>query len=286
MRADLGTTLRQVGRGWNRFGCTSLSAAVAYYAALSLFPLLLLLLAVMGWFFGSGDQGADVREQLLGIVSRQVSPWAADQLETVLGGLRDAAPRTGPIAVAGLLVGGSLVFNQVDLGFAAIWEVEPPADRERRWWRTLKTVVLRRLRSVLLVGAVFGVVTLVALAGTLLRTFSQMAQRWFPRIDALSGLQASAIGVAASTVVFGLLYRVLSKDRVGWRLCLVSGAIAAVLWEAGGWAMGSLSLGSRYSAYGVVGSFLVVVLWIHYNAMVFFAGALLVRVRARPLDDG
>jgi membrane protein len=285
MRGDVSETLRQVCRAWNRFGCTSLAAAVAYYAALSLFPLLLLLLAGMGWFFESVKQGVDAREQLMSIVSRQFSPWAAEQLEVLLNGLQDAAPRTGPLAGLGLIVSGSLVFRQIDRGFAEIWEARRPPAPKHGWWKTLRSAAFQRLRSVLLIGVVFGVVTLVALAGTLLRTLDEVAERWLPGVQTPSGLEASLIGLAVSTLVFGILYRLLSRRKVRWRLCFVAGAIAAVLWEAGGWAMGAASFGNRYSALGIVGSFLVVVLWIHYNAVVLFAGALLVRVRSWPLDD-
>ncbi|MGE9269443.1 MAG: hypothetical protein ACQKBU_01460, partial [Verrucomicrobiales bacterium] len=68
-------------------------------------------------------------------------------------------------------------------------------------------------------------------------------------------------------------------------VCLKAGLVAAVLLECGGRVLGALSFGSNFSAYGLVGSILVVQLWIYYNVMVLLVGALIVRVETRPAVD-
>ena len=125
----------------------------------------------------------------------------------------------------------------------------------------------------------------VFVAGAVLRSVMSAVQEWFLDVSILYTLASSAISLGINLLVFSFLYRFLSKEPSSWRLCFVAGAVAAVLLEMGGRLLGALSFGSNFSAYGLVGSFLVVQLWIYYNAMVLLLGALVVRIEARPSGD-
>ena len=69
-------------------------------------------------------------------------------------------------------------------------------------------------------------------------------------------------------------------------MSLVSGGIAAGIWELGSPVMTMLSFGSRVSVYGLIGSFLVVLIWIYFTVMVLFIGALIVRVEKQISGKG
>ena len=91
------------------------------------------------------------------------------------------------------------------------------------------------------------------------------------------------VGSAVNILVFFSLYRFLSREAVTWTLCWQAAVTSAVLWEGGSRVLSLFSFGSNFSAYGVIGSFLVVQVWIFYNIMVLLIGALVVRVGTRPL---
>lgn len=261
-----------------------MAAGVAFYAALSLFPLMLALIAGVGFFFRFMERGQDAREQILATVSQQISPAVGEALGRVLSQLQQGALLNGPLAGVTFLFTASLVFAQIDRGFIRIWDLRRRPDRKGAW-NMAKLILLNRARSLVLLFGTCLLVVLVFVAGLALRAVTGITREWFPDVPTISGFGTLLIGVAVNVMVFTLLYRFLSKERVGWTLCARAGLLAALLWECGSRVMTKLSFGSNYSAYGLIGSFLVVLVWIYYNVMVLFLGALVVRLAVRPLED-
>jgi membrane protein len=72
---------------------------------------------------------------------------------------------------------------------------------------------------------------------------------------------------------------VLPKPYIRWGEALRGAVLTAILWEAGRQALAAYLLRLNYpSAYGVVGSFLAVMLWAYYGSLVILFGAEYVRV--------
>ena len=198
--------------------------------------------------------------------------------------MQDRALVNGPIAGATLLLTATLVFSQIDRGFMRIWDVRE-RHAKRGVWASIKRMLLTRARSLVLLVGTCLLVVVVFVAGLCLRAVTGITREWFPDVPTISGLGTLLIGVGVNILVFFLLYRFLSKEKVDWGLCLRAGVIAAALWEGGSRILTLLSFGANYSAYGLIGSFLVVQVWIFYNVMVLFIGALIVRIGTRPLED-
>ena len=85
-----------------------LSAAMAYAAAFSLFPLCLVLMAVLGFITRFSSQVQSEQQQLLATVSERVSPWLAQQMGSLLAGVQSRAFFGGPLGIITLIVGASL----------------------------------------------------------------------------------------------------------------------------------------------------------------------------------
>lgn len=261
-----------------------MAAGVAFYAGLSLFPLMLVLISGVGWFFQFVERGRDAREEILTAVSQQFSPQVARALGEMLGRIQSGALVTGPVAGIMLFFTASVVFLHIDRGFNRIWQVRPSQSGDG-FLGALKRLVIGRLRSLAMLFGTGLVVVLVFTSGLVMRAVNAIINEWFPASAVFSGFATVLVGLAVNTLVFFLLFRFLSKQRVANLLCLAVGAGTALLWEIGGRAMGALSFGSGFSVYGVIGSFLLVQVWIYYNAMVLFAGAVVVRVTTKPLDE-
>lgn len=272
----------EFGRGLLIFECPSMAAGVAFYAALSLFPLMLMLIAGVGYFFSFVERGRGAREAILATVSQQLSPQVGEALGQILGRVQSGALVNGPLAGLVLLFTASVVFLQIDRGFNRIWQVRQRAT-PKGVGHALKRMAASRLRSLTMLLGTGLVVVLVFTAGLLLRAGNAIVREWFPASASIPGLGSLLVGVAVNTLVFFMLYRFLSKEPVGWRLCLGTAVGAALLWEVGRWALGEFSFGKGFSVYGVIGSFLLVQVWIYYNAMVLFAGAVFVRTMTKPL---
>ena len=66
--------LRDAGIRWSEDDASSLAASVAYYLALSLFPMMLLLTSGFGIFLQFSKSGKRAEEQILGMVETHASP--------------------------------------------------------------------------------------------------------------------------------------------------------------------------------------------------------------------
>jgi membrane protein len=79
-------------------------------------------------------------------------------------------------------------------------------------------------------------------------------------------------------LLFAAIYRILPKTSVRWRNAAAGGLLTAFTWQIGQRVLESIMISNNYSAYGVVGSFLAVMLWMYYASAVVLLGAEFVRV--------
>lgn len=275
--------VRHVAEGWFHFECGSLAAGIAFYAALSLFPLMLVLIASVGYFFRFMQRGRNALDEILAAAAQQFSPEMSAALGNVLSGVQARALVTGPIAGIAFLFTASLVFAQLDRAFGRIWEVRgKPENRDP--WTAAKRFFMVRARSFAMLMSSGLVVVLIFLAGLVLRTTTSIVHDWFPMVMNISGISTFIISLSINTLVFTFLYRFLSKERVTWKISLEAAVGVSLLWEVGSRTLSMLSFGSNLTAYGLIGSFLVVLLWIYYSIMILLLGALWVRCQTHPLE--
>jgi membrane protein len=131
-------------------------------------------------------------------------------------------------------------------------------------------------------------VLLIFVAGLVLEAFRQRMQPWLPAsAETFWGLAQLGTSVALNSLAFALLYRFVPKAAVAWRHALRGGVLAAVVWEAGRQLLASYLIGSKYTnAYGVVGSFLAVMVWMYYANTVLLIGGEYVQVVSRRSTGG
>src|SRR6478736_6436761 len=86
----------QAARNWFIDDASLLAAGVAYYFAVSLFPLLMVLASAVGYIFKTTQFGQDAQHEIVVAVSNQVSPEVGQQLQKLLESVRVDAPRGGP----------------------------------------------------------------------------------------------------------------------------------------------------------------------------------------------
>ena len=110
-----------------------------------------------------------------------------------------------------------------------------------------------------------------------------------------TGRSSLWINLLLNLVAFTMIYRVVPKPTIRWWDAMRGGLLAAVLWEVGRQALSAYLLHLNYpSAYGIIGSFIAVMLWAYYASLVILFGAEYVRVMGEerqgqmelPLEDG
>lgn len=241
-------------REWSRDDCPRLAAALAYYAILSLPPVLVVAVAVAGLAFG--EEAA--RGELTGQLARWIGPRAAETIQTVLAGAR-APSHSVPAMIAGivtLLLGATGVFSELKKSLDAIWEVKP--RHTRRWLRFLRD----RAVAFSMVLAVGFLLMLSVLASTL-------------------GLGAVVL-IAFDTLLFATIFKILPDRRLEWKNVWFGAAVTALLFAVGrigiGLYLGRASVGT---AYGAAGSFVLFLLWVYYSSLLLLFGAEITEVWTR-----
>ncbi|MBL9122365.1 MAG: YihY/virulence factor BrkB family protein [Planctomycetaceae bacterium] len=267
---------------WNRDDGNVLSAAMAYYASFSIFPLCLILMAGFGYLSRISARLRDQQHELLRAVEQNAGAWLAERLDAILTQIESQAQIGGPLGLLALIVTAAGVFSQLELIFDRIWDVPPPPSSG------LLSSVLRIFRTravgllmLIAVGAAFVAVFLANIVLSTLRPYA---------VELPAGRYAwRALQVAATLLLnAGLLatvYRALPPKPVRWRQAVAGGIFVAVLWQLGQLLLEVFVIGDRYNAYGVIGSFIAVMLWMYYACAALFLGAEFVQVLQQRSGD-
>jgi membrane protein len=259
-------TLRAV-QNWWKDNCLRLAASLAYYTALSLAPLLLLIVGVVGLVLDRQQVATQLATQLEGLMGQ-----AGRELVTSI--LTTTSPQGSVLAtVIGLVtlfIGATAVFGELQSTMNLIWEVQP-APTSGVWagiWAWLR----QRIFSLAIVFALAFLLLVSLVISAALAGAAALFQG--PEQALLSHVLEIAVSLLVLTFVFALFYKYVPDAEIGWRDVWLGGFITAVLFTLGKTAIGIyLGRASVGSAYGAAGSMVVLLVWVYYSALIMFFGA-------------
>jgi membrane protein len=259
-------TLRAAQDWWND-NCLRLAASLAYYTALSLAPLVLLIVGVVGLVLDRQQVGSQISAQLEGLIG----PAGRDLVTSIFAA---TSPQGGTVAtligLATLLIGATAVFGELQATLNLIWEVRPAPTTGV--WAGIWAVLRDRIFSLTLVLALAFLLLVSLVVSAALAGAAALFQG--PEQALVSRLLELAVSLLVLTFVFALLYMYVPDTEIGWRNVWLGGCITAVLFTIGktaiGFYLGQASVGS---AYGAAGSLVVLLVWVYYSALIMFFGA-------------
>ncbi len=264
-------------QGFNEHDGSLMAAAMAYYFALSLFPLLLVLVAGLGVALESTVTGQGARERVLAAIEQQASPELSDQIGRALEVVSKNASSGGPIGFVVLLVTAIAIFTQVDHAFNRIWRL--PDNSKEGWATWLWRLAFQRMKAVLMLvgaGAFVIAVTVVSLFWSGIQAAIEPAFSLAPDLRWVMGLLLNTV---LNFFAFTIIYCFVPRVNVRWGEALRGATVAAILWEIGRQILSVYLVRQGYpTAYGVIGSFIAIMLWAYYAMLVVFFGAEFTRV--------
>jgi membrane protein len=278
--SDVGRLFKDSGvKFWEDKG-PRLGAALAYYTALSLSPLLLAVVAIAGLAFGAEAARGEIVEQFRDTIGAEAAA-VVQQLVLQSSSTTHGVVAT-VVAFAVLLFGASGVFADLQSALNTIWNVPGRAPEGG-----VLTVVRERLLSFSLVcGAAF--LLLVSLVVTaVLAGVNSRVTGWLPGMDMLAQTVNFALNFALTAALFAMMFKWLPETRLAWRDVWVGAAVTAGLFSVGRYLIG-LYLGRAAvgSAYGAAGAFVVLLVWIYYSTQILLFGAELTFVYAQRFGSG
>lgn len=244
----------------------TLAAALAFYSALSLAPLLLVVLYVIG------ISGFQAQNELLEQIQILMGPQASEAVAMIVQSTDkhpDLNSIAGIVGVLTLLFSASAVFGQLQASLNVIGEV--PVKENESEITEIKIWIKKRFFSMGLVLA-FAFLAMVSLiANTAVTLFLGNTG------DVLK--IANFVGsVALFALLFALIFHYLPDVRVQKRAAFYGGLITSILFTAGKHLLGIyLGASAVGSAYGAAGSLIILLLWVYYSAIILFVGAEITR---------
>jgi membrane protein len=256
--------------GWSKDDGGMMSAAIAYYGAFSLFPLCLVLIAGLGIV---GRYSAFVQSEqsaLIDHVAKNVSPWLANELGSILSGIQSQASVGGVVGLGALILAAIGVFMQLDNVFARIWH--SPQSTGSGWLATIREVLRSRLSAFLMLLAIGAMLVVVFVTDVALVSVRPYLTNLPAGRFAWKAAQ-TLVTIGCDATLLATIYYVLPKTRVPWRAALGGGVFASVVWAVGRWLLLLLVAGKQYSAYGILGTLMGVMFWYYFASVAVFLGA-------------
>ena len=248
-----------------------MSAAMSFYGILSLAPLLVLLVAVLGWWLDRNYIQTSLVDQIRNVVGAQGAQVVQQALSTA------QEPSQGIVASVvafGLLLSGATgVFAELQNAFERLWREGSGQAPQQKWWYTASL----RLRGLAYILA-FGFLLLVSLAvSTALSLFSGWAGSYLP-LEKLAHVINELVSFGFNVTLFVALMRISAGPKPSMRYLVMGAAVGAILFAVGKHLMALyLSTAAVVSSYGAAGSLVVILMWIYFTSGVLLLSASVAR---------
>jgi membrane protein len=257
----------QAALAWIEHDASTMGAALAFYTAFSVAPILIIASGVLELVSG--------REAVQAGLLPQMQVMFGDAGASAVQVLHLSATEMGKsravtlIGVATLLIGASSVFVELQKSLDRIWGV-PARSRMSGLWQIVRSRFLS-------LGLVFGVGFLLMvslLVSTVLTALDDWIALFLGEWRTLLLIVDLTLSLGITTVLFAFVYKYIPQAKMEWGDVWVGALVAAGLFNLGKLAIGYyMGRSAVVLIYGAAGSFLVLLLWAYYSAQIFLFGA-------------
>ena len=250
------------------------SAVISYYAIFSLPGLGVIVINLVGYFYGEQAVTNEISRQVADVIDDST----AKRIEAIIANAytNEGLTLSSIISFFILMFGATGVFYQVQLSLNNLWEVKPKPEQ----------MVLKFIRdrlfsfSIILIIGFLLIVSLII--SSLINSFSDwLTVQFFGTIDFILRILDISISLAVITLMFAAIYKILPDAKIRWSDVWVGAFVTALLFVV---AKYSLSLYFAFSSpgsiYGAAGSIILIMIWSTYSALIFLYGAEFTRTYA------
>jgi membrane protein len=249
----------------------TLSAALAFYAGLSLAPLVVLLLWVSSFL------GADTQERVVNQAVSVVGPGAGEGIRNLIQSAQQS-PNAGTIAgiigIVTLVLAATGVFGQLQRSLNLIWDVQARGGA--------LAIIFKRLVSLLMVMGIWVLLLAAVVLSAVISTMGRTMEQSLPGGAILWQVVDFVVPLAIFIPVFALLFKFVPDVKIRWKDVWVGAIVTSVLFVIGKVGLGLyLGRSGTTSAYGAAGAFMALLLWVYYSSLIIFFGAEVTQCWAR-----
>ena len=268
---------------WNKSDCIDLSAAFAYYTLQSFFPILLISLSIASWFLGKQD-GLD-QKIIETLQTNDIVPDSVIELvQTTLFKLIEQGFGAGILGAMFLLFTAGNAYLSLQRGSDRLWEDELPSRKVNAAWREQASRFLQnRVEAFLIVFFIGFLMVLDQISANLRMIPTNVLENLSKSNNFISDLLLKlpllqvgqfAIPLIGFSLMALLLQALLPSRKVPLKPLLPGSFLIGIGLTTLNLAVSKsiLSLGARFQAYGFIGGFLVLTLWVWLLGVILYFG--------------
>jgi membrane protein len=262
---------KEAGKNFSRDNMPAMAAALAYNALLSLAPLLFVLVGVFRLLAGVDA----VERQIVYLVGSSLGPKAVQAVSSLLDNM--AMSRTDALALGGgtfalLIIFSTGAFQQLIHALNVVWKVSEEG-RGGFLGGILRLIRTHFLAFLMLVCVFIYLYVSILLSAAKVVQAERLA-RAIPGLEEFIPRLPQLVAPIALFLLLMLAFRILPARRIEWKDVWCGALVTMVLfWASNRLILYYLQHTAISSFYGAAGSFVVVLLWVYWSAMIVLYGA-------------
>lgn len=264
---DLGKLFKSTFKSWNEKDPFRQSSVIAYYAIFSIPGLLVLIIAITGYFFGKDA----VNENIINQISSTMGADTAASIKEMLtkAGQSKSSVLGSIVSIGVLLVGATGVFVELQKSLNDIWNVKV-VEQSGIW-----LIVKARLFSFGLIVAIAFLLLISLVISTGLTALSDIIKAYTSEFTVIVfNIINFIFSLAVISLLFAFMFKILPDAKIQWKHVWFGSLLTGLLFTIGKTALAFyFGTADPASVYGAAGSIILILLWVSYSSMIVFFGA-------------
>ncbi|WP_298904449.1 YihY/virulence factor BrkB family protein [uncultured Psychroserpens sp.] len=247
-------------------------AALAYYAVFSIFPIIIIVVSIMGIVFGKQAVSGEVFTQL----KDTLGSTAALQIQDIIKHqhINNNSILTSILGVVTLVLSASGIFSQIHNAFNNIWNIKAkPKNSILRYFT-------KHMYSFILLMVLFFILIVSTFANAYLVEYMSFLSKEYKLYIFYEHVSSFLI----ISILFAIMFKFLGDAKVHWKPALISGVFTGLLFVLGKLGI-TAYLGKSHlsSTFGSASILALIMLWVYYTSQIIFLGASFLKILSQKL---
>lgn len=258
--------LKKAGSGFVHHNVLRHSASLSYYTVFSIGPMLLVIIFISSIFLSRQAIEGTIYSQIGGLIGKD----AAIQIQNLIKNTSLSSNHfIAYIGIALLVFAATTIFTEIQESMNVIWGIRVKSNRS--WQQLIKN----RLVSFLIITCLGLLLLVFLLVNGVIEGLKDRILEIFPRI-AINVVYAVdfLLTLVIVSFLFAIIYKILPDIYIQWKYVVGGAIFASVLFMIGKFGVTIyINHSNLTGTYNSAGSFVILLLWIYYSAIVLYCGA-------------
>ncbi len=265
---------KQTGKEWGRHKPLFVGAGISFYIILSLGPILTLLVLIIGSFMGK----ANTIQQIVSQLQNTVGEKPAQIIQQIVQKASSSSTSFMTIltSIPLLFFGSTMIFFQIRNALNTIWDIDVEKQKG----------IINKIKKYGFSFMMLSVVGLLFLALVLKNPVMQNIRSHLNEIVSIPPIIISiadyVISLILLTVLFAMIYKILPEADINWSDVWIGAFVTAFLFLIVQILIAvNVKNSNLETAFGSIGMFTILYLWIFYSSLIFIFGAEFTKIYAK-----